>query len=276
MPVARIKDLLRLAQTSFDEAKRVADAIHLSTHADFAEVLNEVKHYRRTGARILAHEPGYKHLEPFRGIKAWAALLAFDLRSSSKLAEKLSPRDMYLVMHTYLPTALAVVRKADGIVVGLRGDGAIACFGLVESGSDKTAVTKEQSEKAVSIACDCGDAIVKAVNLVVNAVLAKAKIGYEKIRVGVGKDRLLVGVGIDAGDIVATKIGLGEAHELTAYGTPVNRCCKRSFGNDMVVLTKRAKDMFPTRPGGRTRFPAYTDKQDAFILRYPASHATLG
>jgi class 3 adenylate cyclase len=276
MPIAVLEELCRLAQASFDKAKEVADAIQLSTHVEFSEVVKEAKHYSRTGARLLAREPGYENLEITLGVKAWGALLAFDLRDSSNLAAKMSPRDMYLIMHTYLPTVLAVIKKADGIVVGLRGDGAIACFGLVESGEGKPRVTKDQAGRAVAKACNCGDAIVKAVHLVVNGVLAKAKIGTEKIKVGVGKDELRVGVGIDVGDIVATKIGLGEAHELTAYGTAVNFCCKRSFGNDKVVLTKRARDMFPKEPGGKTQFPAYPDKDDAYILRYPDSHKTLG
>jgi class 3 adenylate cyclase len=276
--VATLADIVRLAQESFDKAMEAADEIRLARVVEFAESLKfaRAKSLRlRTGARLLADEPEYEDLETYRGLKAWGAMMAFELRKSSDLAAALSPRDMYIVMHTYLPTIIAVVESYRGLLVGLRGDGAIACFGLVDQGEGEPKVTSEQSDAAMRLACNCGHAIVKAMTLAVNPVLAKGDIRKGKHRVGVGEGRLLVGVGIDVGDIVATKIGLGEAHELTAYGTAVNFCCKRSFGNDMVILTKRAKDMFPKSKGGRTRFPPYTDVKDAYILRYPDDYVTL-
>jgi class 3 adenylate cyclase len=186
--------------------------------------------------------------------------------AKSQLAVKIGPRNMYIAMHTYLPTMLRIVEEFKGIVVGLRGDGAIACFGLVQAGDDQPRVTSEQAENAVRKACDCGDVMVKAMQKVVNPVLQ-----YGKIMSGDG----LIGVGIDVGEIVATRIGIGEAHELTAYGTAVNTCCKRSCGNDLVILTKHAKKMFPKSKGGKTRFRPYLDKPDAFILRYPADYHVL-
>jgi hypothetical protein len=42
------------------------------------------------------------------------------------------------------------------------------------------------------------------------------------------------------------------------------------------VLTKRAKDMFPKKKGGRTRFRRHATKKDAFFLRYPDDYRTLG
>jgi hypothetical protein len=162
-----------------------------------------------------------------------------------------------------------VIGELEGVVVGLRGDGALASFGLVDTSSGRPPVSSKKAEHAVREACRCGDAIVKTVQKAVNPVLAKAKIALGKEILGVGKGRLQVGVGIDVGDIVATRIGLGRANELTAYGVPVNHCCKRSFGNDMVILTRQAKNMFPKSKRGRTKFSPYPEVQDAFILRYP-------
>lgn len=267
MAVARLDDLIRLAQASFDLAKDAAESINLSTVARFEE---SVKYARAkslsVNARLLSDEPGYDDLPTYRGIKAWGALLSFDMRRSSELAKKVSPRNMYIIMHTYLPTTLAVIQEGGGIVVGLRGDGAIACFGLVEVGEDRPRVTTKQAEEAVTAACDCGDAIVKAVQKAVNPVIEAG---------GIKVGKLQVGVGIDVGEIVGTKIGLGEAHELTAYGNAVNQCCKRSFGNDAVILTKLAKDMFPKGDNGKTKFRAYPEREDAYVLHYPTSYNTL-
>ena len=276
MPVSLAR-LIQTAQQSFDAAKAAADAISLSTSA--SSTFNESLKYAssRTSAirkSMLADEPRYEELQNFKGLKAWGALLAFDLRKSSELATRVSPRDMYLIMHTYLPTALSVVEQMDGIVVGLRGDGAIVSMGLVDVGAGQR-VELEQAEQAITAACDCGDAIVKAVQMVVNPVISRGGIKNGEKAVGVGEGALRVGVGIDVGEIVATRIGLGGANELTAYGVAVNHCCKRSYGNDMVILTKRAKDMFPTAKGGRTGFRLYPEKLDDFILRYPEDHHTV-
>ncbi len=126
-------------------------------------------------------------------------------------------------------------------------------------------VKGEQAKAAVEKACDAGDAMVKAIDAVVNLAL----------REGGVEDGLQIGVGIDIGDIVATNIGLGKAHELTAYGSCVNNCCKRSFGNNAVILTHDAMRMFPSEPGGRTRFQRYPGVDDAYVLHYPDDYQTL-
>jgi hypothetical protein len=267
--VATLEELFAIAQDAFQQASEAADRIRLRR---FTESLKYARtKSARLGARLLAHEPAVEELEDFWGMKAWGSLLSFDMRDSSKLAVDTSPREMYVIMHTYLSTMLKVVENAKGIVVGLRGDGAIVTFGLVEIGEGKPDVTPEQAEQAVSRACDCGDALVQAMKKVVNPVLNRGGI---QIRLP-GRNTLQIGVGIDVGDIVATKIGLGEAHDFTAYGTAVNHCCKRSFGSNEVVLTKRAKDMFPKKKDGRTKFSKHPTKEDSYILHYPDTYRTV-
>ncbi len=126
MPVARLADLLQLARRCRQEATNTANAIRLSTYNEM------VKYAKSYGAELLGDQPGYSELATFRGMKAWGALLSFDLRKSTTRALRVGPRDTFITMHTYIPTMLSIVSSADGIIVGLRGDGAIACFGLVE------------------------------------------------------------------------------------------------------------------------------------------------
>jgi class 3 adenylate cyclase len=168
VPIALIVDLLTFAQNCLDEAEKAAKTICLST---FNESIKYAKSYR---GRLLADEPGYSEVKTFWGMRAWGALLAFDLRKSSARALELGPRDTYLTMHTFLPTMLSLIDSAGGIVVGLRGDGAIACFGLVDQSEGKPKVSSEQASEAVQKACRCGDAMVKAIDAVVNKVLVEA------------------------------------------------------------------------------------------------------
>jgi hypothetical protein len=263
MMIAQLAELLALAQGCFDAAKQAAKEIHLSESAQFSEI---TKNREKFGARLLATEPGYAEIKPFSGMKAWGALLSFDLRKSTARALELGPRDTYLTMHTYLPTMLRIIEGAGGLVVGLRGDGAIACFGIIDLTNEEVRVTSKEAEKAVRAASDCGHAMVDAIDAVVNRVLRNSGV----------KGGLLVGVGIDVGQIVATNIGLDGARDLTAYGNCVNTCCKRSCGNNLVILTLEAKKMFPKGKGGRTKFARYKGKDDHFILHYPGDYKTLG
>ncbi len=273
-----LSDLRSTAQESYDKATSAADSIRLSR--DKVEAFSESIKYAAGRVKalresMLEDKPEYSELPTYKGLKAWGALLSFDLRNSSALAREVSPRDMYVIMHTYLPTALAVIEGFEGAVVGLRGDGAIASFGLVDTSEGQPPVAPKQAEHAVERACDCGDAIVKAVKRVVNPVLAKGAIKRKDGKtVGVGEGVLEVGVGIDVGDIVATRIGLSGANELTAYGTAVNECCKLSTGRDEVILTHRAREMFPKEEGGLTSFTRHRTK-NGFVLHYPPDYQTL-
>src|SRR5262249_4851755 len=152
------------------------------------------------------------------------------------------PHATYITMHTFLPTMLSIVANVDGIVVGLRGDGAIACIGMVDSSPEREGeeLTNQKAARAVAKACQCGGAMVKAIDRGVNRVLREAGV----------EGGLQMGVGIDAGGFVATNIGLGNARDLTAYGDCVNAACKlSSVDNNSVMLTHYAKGIFPTKKG---------------------------
>jgi class 3 adenylate cyclase len=270
--IPSLAELLRLARQFRDEAQDAAEEINLSMIE--ANVEKHSEHYGRTGSKhlmLLGDKPRLRDLPHFHGLRAWGAFLCFDTRQSSDLAEELGPRGTYILLHAYMPTMLTFVEELEGDIVGLRGDGAIACFGMVEQGDDKPPVTEEQGKKAIVAACDCGHFMVQAMQKVVNPILREGQILTSKVLGG----RIRVGVGIDVGDFVATRIGLIRARDLTAYGRPVNRCCKFSYGQDQVILTNRARAVFPKGRGGKTRFDPDSRKEGDFILRYPDGYKTL-
>lgn len=235
-----------MAITSFDSIQDIVNGC-LEAAIEAADVikLSESVKMTRGSARLslLGSEPKFAKLPKFYGMKGWAAILSVDLRDSSNRAVRVGARNTYVTMHTYLPTMAAVVGKADGRVVGLRGDGLFACFGLTELRGTGTEVTPEVGGKAVKDAANCGKAMIEAVNEAINPALARAKIpaGLE------------VGIGIDTGDIVVTRIGLEDVEEITAYGPAVNHACKLRAHN-AVVISNRAYQIFPTSKGGRLTF----------------------
>ncbi len=237
------------------------------TPKSFSENIRE--NYSRSGsarAHSLSDDPDLADLEPFEGSKGWGAALAYDLRESSKLAEELSPKAMYVLMHTYMSTMLEVLHQGGGQSAGLRGDGGISIIGRVELDQVGRTVTEEEGEEAVYLALDCGEAIRRAVELVLTPHLR----GLLKL-----KRDLLVGVGVDVGDFVITDIGVGSARELTAYGQCVNNAAKRAFGNNTSVFTNKAKGLFPTKPGGKWGFTPYPGVKDAHVPTYPPNRKPL-
>jgi class 3 adenylate cyclase len=260
-----IEELARLASESFRRAHRVATSINLSTTTKSFSDAGTHKYARNIEEQTISDVPAFADLDHFEGIKAWGAMMSFDLRRSSLLPKEVGARNTYVLMHTFLPTMLQIVRAAHGKVVGLRGDGAIVMFGeVIYPNEQPVNVKPKQAEAAVTAACDCGAAMVKVIDDVVNPILVGNKVVSKPIQIGVG---------IDVGEFVATNIGLGTAHELTAYGDCVNTACKRSgIGHNQVVLTNDAKEMFPKSDTGRTGFRRYPGEVDAYVLRYPDAY----
>lgn len=262
--IAHFEDLYQFANDSIDRASRAAEVARLPV-SEFSESRGHVEKFARNKSFdpiMLSTMPEYDHLEFFEAYRAWGAMMAFDLRNSSNMALEIGPRDTFITMHTYMRVMLRLIACAKGTVIGLRGDGAIGAFGLLEI-SDVKQPTQKEYEKAIRTACDCGDAMVKSIDSIVNRALKE-----HGLPAG-----LRVGVGIDTGNIVVTRIGLGDAQDVTVYGPPINQACKRSNGNNEVVLSHRAEDVFPTSTGGQVKFRR---RGPDYVLHYPSSYKTIG
>jgi len=199
-------------------------------------------------------------VQHFDAIRGWGAFLTFDLRKSSKRAVRIGPRDTFLTMHTYLPVALKVLKAASGEVVGLRGDGAVAAFGIVRAEERDKPCSEAESSKMAKLACVAGEAVIRAVTEIVNP----------QLNAGAVESGLVVGVGVDMGEFVATRIGVMDAEEFTAYGECVNKSSHLSErGNDNVVVSNKVRAGYPSKPAGSAGFHRIPDALGLFIYRYP-------
>lgn len=172
-------------------------------------------------------------------------------------------------MHTYLPTMAHLVEKAEGKVVGLRGDGLFAAFGVTELTGTGTEVPGKEAGNAAQNAVRCGKAMIEAVKDAINPTLHEG---------GINGD-LAIGVGVDVGNVVITRIGWETASEVTAYGPPVNRACKKLAAkvNNAVRISKGVKNIYPSGKAGKVRFSFFSEgftvdfPNDMFMLRRSAS-----
>lgn len=265
MSLATLAELREIAEESFDKAKLAARRIGIT--ANFSESIKEgAAHYAKSlGFLDTASE---EDIPPFMGFQAYCSILSFDLRGSSNRAIRIGPRSTFITMHTYMNTMLALVKRADGMIVGLRGDGAIAAFELQKMQDSFTQVDQDVIVDSVRTACKCGDAMINTLKKVVNPVLANGDI----------QANLKMGVGIDIGHIVATNIGFGNAREITGYGKCINTACKISDGVNEVYLTEQAHLAFPKKPGGPTRFRPIRHRvmSKVVVLQYPATYQSIG
>jgi class 3 adenylate cyclase len=191
--------------------------------------------------RLVADLPAQRALKLGFATKAWCAILFVDMRGSTNRAEELGPKATYITMHALIPALAHFVADANGFIVGFRGDGLFACFGIEDDGRNPDDLDKS---KTVVSAGKCGQSMVEAVNTIVNPVLESRRI----------KPGLCIGAGVDVGDVIFTKIGLAGAFEITAYANAVNRASKLANScQDYVHLSVRAEDLWPTSPNGKVR-----------------------
>ena len=81
-----------------------------------------------------------------------------------------------------------------------------------------------------------------------------------------------IGVGIDAGQIIVTRIGLLDGFEITAYGDAVNTSAKLcARGNDEVIISTDANKELPSTRTGRIRVGPIADRPE-MGLKLTTSH----
>lgn len=158
-----------------DDVKKFAER-QLKLASEFSRQISFVANAMEKRATILEHrdavraevhisdDPEFESLDIGNGVGAWASIAAVDLRGSTRLADTLAPRDMYLLAHTLLPTLAHICQQSGGTVMNFRGDGLFASFGLKKhyAGDDRPEPETSEMEEANKKAVVCGLALVEA------------------------------------------------------------------------------------------------------------------
>lgn len=183
------------------------------------------------------------------------AILFADLRGSTERAKTLGARKTHVTMHGLIPTLVSVTASEGRYVSGLRGDGPFSAFGI-------DAVGKEVGDlpKAVQSASRTGKIMCEAVEGILSAALEQRVIG----------GGLVLGTGVDVGDVLVTRIGLGAAFDTTACGDAVNnseKSSKKSSG--AVLISHHADSVYPQSPNGRVRTVPIGASEKSVKLIFP-------
>lgn len=175
------------------------------------------------------------------------AVLFVDMRSSTKRAQSIGPEKTFLTMHAYIPALLEVIKFYNGKVVDIMGDGIMVFFGGKSSEISKIIAAKNAGL--------CGKDMLQVIERVVNRILKEEGIQWS----------IDIGVGVDYGNVIVTKIGIQEFYDVKAFGDCVNKASKYSNGCNQVKVSKQVKDLWPSSKNGKIKFvPA--DSNECFIL----------
>lgn len=239
-----LEEVKAFASQQLERAKGFATAIRFSLDKEARSKMltNESLEIRAS----IEDDPEFSSLAISDGISAWTSILSVDLRDSTKLADQVSAHNMYLMIHTLLPTLAYICEKSSGEVMNFRGDGLFAGFGIKKITDAASEPSSEQKLEANKQAVVCGLNLIDAVSNGVEVVLKDDGIDVD----------LHAGVGIDCGHATVTRVGWMSAGELTAYGSCVNRACKLSNARDQVIVSSRVTELYPSSVGGQLRFLA--------------------
>ena len=144
-------------------------------------------------------------------------VLSIDLRGSSQFPVRYDAEDVFVAIQCFLPTMAFLVKHCRGEVLGLRGDGLIAAFGFGD----------RYWEESINAAYECGMLMLETTREYLVPFLSEKGRAVD----------LRAGAAIDVGEILITKIGLDDIHEVTAYGAAVNTAAKNAKGENKVWVS---------------------------------------
>lgn len=182
----------------------------------FANSIEHIKKSKITGVRHLEH----------------VAILSMDLRESTSITEKNRIDDLFVSIHCFLPMVSFLTSKLSGEILGLRGDGLMAAFGIGEA----------STKVCVNSAYTAGMVMIEATMDILNPFL-----NYRNIPI-----QFTLGGAIDFGQVAFTKIGFEDTTEVTGYGVPMNTASKNANGSRQLWISAEAMRVSETTSSPKT------------------------
>lgn len=244
--------------TQFEElTKIVAESLCRAEQATLSMKLSESHARHDRAGTMVSDVPRFKQLALGFGSDAWSTILFVDLRGSTARARSVGAKKTYLTMHALLPALAFAVQEHDGYIVGFRGDGLFAAFGLNENGHNFEGYDQG---KIVQRACACGRWMIEGVSKVVNPALDERDC----------RGNIHIGVGIDSGTVIFTRIGLYDGFEITAYGDAVNHASKiTDLSDNNVCVSAKVNSLFPVSKGGQVKVSAHPRDPEVHVVQHP-------
>lgn len=153
--------------------------------------LHQLGSCRCTAASRAGEQPGYT--------RVWSAVMFADMRGFTGISEKLSPTDVVPLLNEYFALLTGIAVSHGGIVFNLAGDGLMAGFG----------VPREQ--------LDAPDRAIESAREMLASFSGLASAWKRRLGIDTG-----LGIGINAGDVIAGNVGSPSYMSYTIVGDTVN------------------------------------------------------
>jgi adenylate cyclase len=190
------------------------------------------------------------------GQRMVATVLFADIRNFTQLSTVMQPEQVVELLNRYFSTMVDIIFKNGGTLDKFLGDGLMALFGVPYS-------LDKPEERAVRTALE----MLEALQIMNRELEAK------------GMLRLDIGVGINAGPVVAGNIGSSQRHEYTVIGDTVNLAARLEALNKetrtQILVSASVYDAirntFRTRQLGPLRIRGKPEPLDVFAVMPPDS-----
>ncbi|MDI1483920.1 adenylate/guanylate cyclase domain-containing protein [Polyangium sp. y55x31] len=185
------------------------------------------------------------------GQRMTATVLFADIRNFTQLSTMMQPEEVVELLNRYFSTMVDIVFKNGGTLDKFLGDGLMALFGVPYP-------IEHPEESAVRTALEMLDAL-----QVMNRELEAR-----------GMLRLDIGVGINAGPVVAGNIGSSQRHEYTVIGDTVNLAARLEALNKetrtqilvSATVHHAVEKLFRTRQLGPLRIRGKPEPVEVFAI----------
>jgi adenylate cyclase len=149
-----------------------------------------------------------------------------DMRNSTTRIKEKGVHTSFLTMHAIIPTMICIIDHYGGKVVDIPGDGIMALFKNPE-------YDKQHNKETFSTMASLD--LMKAINKIVNPLLAKNDIPPVRF-----------GIGIDSGCVIVTKIGTPQITDIKAIGVCINNAAKHCNGDNEIFISKSIFNNLPS------------------------------
>lgn len=204
--------------------------------------------------------PGYKAetLEFGSYDKENYAVLFVDMRGSTKRARKFGAKKTFLTMHVFIAALLEIIKLYKGNVIDIMGDGIMVFWGGSKARS-KDFMFKSIAAQNAGL---CGIDLITVIDSVVNKIIEKEDLGSP----------INIGVGIDFGNVIVSKIGINDIYDVKAFGDCINTASKyANEANKTVIVSKAIRDRWPQGKNGKIKFNSIASKNGTAFNIYRES-----